>query len=91
MSLLKFKVTPKSELKYNKILKWTNINSKLLFVSLLIYYLCYYLYKILSVICVAIYSHMMEEIKIPIYKLIDQLNYISNKHGGVMQNKIYCN
>ena len=91
MSLLKFKVTPKSELKYNKILKWTTINSKLLFVSLLIYYLCYYLYKILSMICVTIYSHMMEEIKIPIYKLIDQLNYISNKHGGVMQNKIYCN
>ena len=40
------KVTPKSESKlynYNKILKYININYKLLFLSLLAYY--YYLYK----------------------------------------------
>ena len=48
MSLFKVKVTPKSESKlynYNKKLKCTNINCKLLFLSLLIYYLFYYLYK----------------------------------------------
>ena len=48
MSLLKVKVTSKFEYKlynYNKILRCTNINSKLQFLSLLAYYLYYYLYK----------------------------------------------
>ena len=49
MSLLKVKVTPKSESKlynYNKILKGT---SKLIFLSLLVYYLCIiYIKKLLS-------------------------------------------
>ena len=41
MSLLKVKVTPKFESKlyiYNKILKYININAKLLFLSLLYYH-----------------------------------------------------
>jgi len=48
MSLLKVTVTPKSEsklYKYNKILKCTNTKFQSTILSLLIYYLCYILYK----------------------------------------------
>ena len=68
MSLLKVKVTSKSESKlynYNKIV-CTNINSKLLFIPLLIYYLW-----------------MMEERRIPIHKQIVQL-HIYQTHWEVL-------
>ena len=48
--IVKVKVTPKSESKlynYNKVLKCTYINSKLIFLSLLVYYLCIVYIKIL--------------------------------------------
>ena len=54
-SLLKVKLTPKSESKlynYNKILKCTNTKSKLLFLPFLIYYYVIVYIKILSMICV---------------------------------------
>ena len=46
--------------------------------------------KILPTICVIVYSSMMEKIRILGHKQMIQLN-ISNIHGGVIQNKIYCN
>ena len=71
--LLKIKITPKSKSKlynYNKILKCININSKLIFLSLLVYYLYYYLYKNTNHnVCITIYSCIREEIRIPIFML----------------------
>jgi hypothetical protein len=90
MLLLKLKVTPKSESKlynYNKILKCTNINSKLLVLSLLIYYL----YKNTTHgMChhVSMYDRKDKNTN---SQINGSIKYISNTHGGVMQNEIYCN
>ena len=92
MSLLKVKVISKCESKlynYNKIV-CTNINSKLLFIPLLIYYLCYWLYKILPMICVTMYMHDGSD-KNTKLQIHNSIKYISNTHEGVMKNEIYCN
>ena len=68
MLLLKVKVTPKYESKlynYNKIL---NTKSKLLFLSLLYYYIIIYYIKILPTIGVIVYSCTMKEIKTIIHR-----------------------
>ena len=95
MSLFKVKVTRKYESKlhnYNKILKCANINSKLLFLSLLIYYLCYCSYKNIAHDMCHLYWSMNydgRDKNINSQKMV-QLN-IYKTCGCVIQNKIYCN
>ena len=89
--LLKVKVTPKSESKlysYNKISKCTNIK---FWITILIYYLCYYLYK--NTIHnmwhhIFIYDGRDKNIN---SQTNSSTKYTSNTYGGVIQNKIYCN
>ena len=94
ISLLKVKVIPNSESKlynYNKISKCTNKKFKLLFLLLLIYYLCYYLYKNSTRdMChhVSMYDGRDKNIN---SQTNGSLKYISNIYGGAMQNEIYCN
>ena len=38
-------------------------------------------------LCVIMYSFMMKEIRISIYKKNSSIKYITNTHGGVMQNE----
>ena len=94
MLLLKVKVTSKSESKlynYNKILKYTNVKFKLLFLWLLIHYLYYYLYKNTTHdICHHIFIYD-ERDKNTNSQTNSSTKYISNIYEGVMQNKIYCN
>ena len=94
ISLLKVKVTPKSKSKlynYNKILRCTNINSKLQFLSLLAYYLYYYLYKNTTHdICHHIFMYDVRDKNIN-SQTNSSIKYTSNTYGGVMQNEIYCN
>ena len=89
MTLLKAKVTPKSEFKLyncNKIFKCTNLNSKLLFLSLLIYCLYYYLYKNKNTTHDMCHHGFMYEVrdKNTNSQTNDSIKYISNTHRDVM-------
>ena len=68
MARKKFKIkVPKSTHWYFPIIV-KELNSKLIFLSLLEYYLCIFYIKILLMICVTMYSCVIEDIKIPIHK-----------------------
>ena len=88
MLLLKVKLTPKFKSKlynYNKILKYINVKSKLLFLSLLYYHVykntthdkCHYVFM------------YHERDKNTTSQTNSSIKYISNTHGGVIQNEIY--
>jgi hypothetical protein len=72
MSLLKVKVTYKSESKlcnYNKILKCTNIKFITISIIINVLFILIFYIKILLMMCVTMYSCMRKDIRIPIFIL----------------------